>query len=146
MTEANQDLLNSLLDETIDDLSDLPSNSFSAGAHLATIQFEPKTINEKLAVELTMTIVETQELSNADDPMPKAGDKGTVLFMMGNEMGEGSLKKILTPLAEATGTTGKSKREIFDALKGATALVVTTKRSNKDKTAEYMDVKNITLI
>lgn len=143
----NQALLDSLLDGTLDDLQDLPSNApFAPGAHVVTIKFEAKTVNEKLAVELECTMVETQELSNPEDTPPKAGDKANVLFMMGNELGEGNLKKVLAPLAEATGTTGQSKRAVFEAVNGMTALVVTTKRSNKDKTAEYMDVKSITLL
>lgn len=139
----SDDILSSLLDANLDDLADLPEfGTYPPGVHRVVIKWENKEVNGHPSVELGMTAVETEELSNpgADQPL-KAGDQGSALYMMDNEFGQGSLKKTIKPLAAVTGLS--SLRAIMEATNGMEVSVVTRIRQNKDKTKSYTDVTKI---
>ena len=136
------DMLNSLLDANLDDLADLPEfGTYPPGSHKVTIKFESKEVNNHACVELQMVAIETEELVNPADAPLKAGQQGSVLYMLDNEFGQGALKKLMVPLASATGQS--SLRAIMDAANGMEVSVVTKVRQNKDKTQSYTDVSKI---
>jgi len=140
--------IDSLLDGTLDDIADMPEfKPFAAGAHVCTLKVEQKTIGDTKApaFEVTLTVVETQELANPEkDEAPKPGDSTNVLYMMNNELGQGSFKKLLAAAAESFGP--KKNRELIDDLQGAEALVVTKVRMNKDKTKSYTDIVSLQIV
>lgn len=142
MSDANY----SLLDSTLDDLNDLPEfKVYPNGAHIVTISFEQKEVNSHPCVELKMRAVETAELADpAKDTPLNAGDEGSVLYMLDNEFGVGSLKAILKPLGQYLGMS--VPREIMEASKDLNCMVVTKQRQNKDKTATYVSVTSINVV
>lgn len=135
MSEA----LNDLLDANLDDLADLPEfGVFPAGTHKVTIALEQKEVNGNPCIELSMTAIETEELADPNGTPLKAGDKGSVLYMMNNEFGQGNFKKMAKQVAAITGTS--SIRDTIEAAKGLEVSVVTKVRQNKDKTASYTEL------
>jgi len=136
--------VNSLLDGTLDDLADMPEfKPFPPGTHAVILTLVDKTskkdaINGHPAFEVKMKAVETIELANSDDQPLKAGDETSVLYMLDNELGQGSFKNLLKAAAEQFGA--KSNRELIGDLQGATVAVVTRQRANKEKTKMYTDI------
>ncbi len=140
----NQDFdLDSLLDGTLDDLADVPGfETFNAGAHKVTINW--KRVEKKPAYSLNLTLIESPELANPNDTPQKPGTQTSVMFMLDNEYGQSAFRKVIAALAEHYGAG--SNREIIEKSEGAECLVVTKKRSNKEKTAEYTDIVTVMVI
>lgn len=136
--------INSLLDGTIDDLADLPEfKPFPAGTHIVTLKIIDKTaqkdrVNNHPGFEIKMKAVETLELANSDDTPLTPGAEAGVLYLLDNPIGQGSFKKLLASAAEHFGA--KSNRELIQDLQGATVVVVTRTRQNKEKTQTYTDI------
>lgn len=133
----SNNILDSLLNGTVDDLADLPElKPFPAGAHRVTIEFEPKEINKKPSVLLHLTLIETMELSNAGDEPLAAGAKTNCMYMLlnndgsRNEISQGQLKKILSSLQAGLNLSGTNS-EIMEGAKGAEVVVITKTRENK---------------
>jgi hypothetical protein len=137
---------NDILDGTIDDLADLPSNAaFPAGCHLATMFLsapKPKP-GKKQQVVAKFVYKSTEEMADATSEAPNPGDESTMFISLfkkdgdKNEYGEGQLKQLLAPLVDA-GLTG-SKRELIDATKpGVDVRIVTGTR-------DYNGVAQMTL-
>lgn len=143
MAQDNFDV-DALLDGTLDDLADMPEfKPFPVGTHAVTLKIIDKTaakdrVNGHPGFEIKMVAVETLELANSDDTPLVAGAETSVLYLLDNEMGQGSFKKILASAAEHFGA--KSNRELIADLQGATVAVVTKQRQNKDKTQTYTDI------
>jgi len=143
MANDNFDV-DALLDGTLDDLADMPEfKPFPVGTHAVVLQIVDKTaakdrVNGHPGFEIRMKAVETLELANSDDTPLVAGAETSVLYLLDNEMGQGSFKKILASAAEHFGA--KSNRELIADLQGATVAVVTKQRQNKDKTQTYTDI------
>jgi hypothetical protein len=140
------DLLNSLLDATLDDLDDLPEfKNFPVGAHRVLASFSVKDINGNVAIELGFKYVEAVELTDTNDVEPKQGDTASTMFMMANEFGQGNFKRCAKPFAEALGFS--TNREIVEGVKDVECIVVTSLRADKnDKTKFYMQVKEIAVV
>ena len=138
--------LDTLLDATLDDIADLPSlQPFSAGAHRVAASFGTKEINGKVAITLDLTLQETLELANPQDPMGKPGDVSNTMFMMDNEYGQGNFKKCAAPFAVAMGF--KTNREIVEGVKDVECIVVTSLRADKnDADKKYLQVKEISVL
>jgi hypothetical protein len=134
--------LDALLDSNLDDLADLPEfGCFPNGTHKVTMKLEPKEVNSKSCIELSMTLIETVEQSDPAAEPCKPGFSGNVLFMLDNEFGQGKLKKFLKPLASHFGVT--NFREISERLAGEEFTVVTKTTQNKDKSQTYNSVEKI---
>ena len=135
--------LDSLLDATLDDLADLPEFAiFHPGAHRVSVEFSVKEINKKPAVEMKMKLLETLELADPDQVPQAPGTETSIAFMLENEFGQGNLKKIMAPLAEAFGTS--SLRDTMNAAKGTECNVVSSTRADKlDKDRLYMQIKSL---
>lgn len=139
---SNQNL-DALLDASIDDLADMPEFAvFPNGQHRVIINWESKVVNDHPSVELKLKMIETVELANPASDSPVApGTESNVLFMLDNEFGQGSLKALLKPLAENTGTA--SMRETIAASNGMEVNVVCKIRYNKDKSQSYTSVTKL---
>lgn len=138
-----------LLDETLDDLADLPQNKpFPAGGHLVSLKIRR---NEKKAGQyiVEMTHHEVMELANpniAEEDLPKPGDKSTVFISTKkkdgskNEIGQGQLKIVMAPIGKMLETNIIG--EIIEGSKdGVLAAVVVKIRA--DKTGDYDDQQQI---
>lgn len=145
INNTNEETLD-MLDETLDDLADLPETKpFPAGAHVVNLKVRK---NPKKPSQYVVELIhqEVVELTNPDDPHPKAGDKSTVFISTkkkdgtSNEIGQGQIKMILKPIATMLGTNVIS--EILDQAKdGVQAVVVVSVR--KDKDGQYDDQQDI---
>jgi len=140
MSDFNMD---NLLDGTLDDLADLPEfRPFPPGLHSAVFSWEQKVVNNHPSIEVRLKAKETIELAKPADEENKplvGGEEASVLYMMDNEIGQGSFKEnILKPLAAHFGA--KQTRELLKDAQGATVSVVTDLRANKEKTKSYMTI------
>lgn len=144
---SNEETMDDLgLDETLDDLADLPETKpFPAGAHRALVKIRKNTKKPgQYIVELIFA--ENIELTNPEDTLPNPGDKSTIFIAtkkkdgQPNEFGQGQLKKVMKPIATMLGTNVIA--DILEATKDGIdcAVVVSIK---KDKSGEYDDQQNI---
>lgn len=149
MTDQNETL--DMLDATLDDLADLPSNQpFPAGAHQVKLKVRrnPKKTGSYV---VEMVHQATIELSSPDAVEPKEGDKSTVFISTKkkdgsvNEFGQGQLKIVLKPIGAALNTS--SIGEILEATKdGVDAVVVVGIRKSKDEQYDdQQDIKSVQL-
>ena len=145
MNEKELALFNSFDTTDVSDLEDLPSfDPYPNGAHLVTIEFERRVVNDNPAIILKTVMVETQQLEDEAGTPSKAGDTYDFMYSIGNEYGEGSLKKLLAPLAEATGITNNG--QLLDHVKGFQALIATKQRMDKKNDVMRCNVTSITLV
>lgn len=138
--------LDNILDVTLDDLADLPEfKNFPAGVHSVLATFEAKEINSKPAVELALKYVECVELADPNETSPKEGDTCSTVYFLDNEFGQGALKKVAMPFAEALNLS--SIREVVEQVKEVHCAAVTSLRADKnDKEKFYMQVKEISVV
>jgi hypothetical protein len=126
-----------LLDETLDDLADLPQVApYPAGAHLAKMFISVKEGKENNGVKAppsylaTFEYVNVLELTDPSKTPPAAGDKAFVNIYTKkkdgtpNEFGQGQLKLLLKPLQERLGTS--NVRELIEATKVGVEVGITT--------------------
>lgn len=147
--------LNELLDETIDDLADLPETKpFPNGAHNINVKVK-RAVDDKKQPKPGVYIIECTynelaELSDPDTPeeqLAKPGDQCAVWIYTRkkdgtpNEFGQGQLKVILKPIATAlqVSTVG----QVIEATEknGIECIAVTKIRKSKD--AQYSDSMQI---
>lgn len=143
MTDETMD---NLLDETLDDLADLPQVApFPAGAHSAKMTIQRKKEKDQVKPGAYMVIFEhlnVLELADATANPPKPGDKAILNIFTKkkdggrNEFGEGQLKLILSPLAERLGTTKVG--ELIEATKDGVEVGIVT-GIQKAKDPQYQD-------
>lgn len=142
-------LLDSLLDQNLDDLADMPTfTPFPAGVHLVTMELEPKEVNDKLLIGVNFTYVSPVEMGDPAAEAPKAGDKASTTCQMDNEYGQGTFKMIGAVVAEALGLTPPiSNRAIVEQSKGMTVQIVTSIRKGKGDNdgKEFLQLKAISL-
>ncbi len=146
-----------LLDESLDNLADLEKfEPLPAGSHSVNVSFKEESNNNIPAIRMEMTLVETLELANSNEPMPEPGKKVGILYMLKykdkqtqeivpNKVGQGQLKEILNVLKEQFG--GASPREIMAASEGANVAVTLKVRPMKDDPdVKFNTVKAIAII
>jgi len=143
MTDA---MMNDLLDETLDDLEDLPSfEPYPAGAHRVLATFESKEINDNPAIELAFKLMETMELSDPQDAAPKEGSTASTMFMLNNEFGRGNLKKCAMPFGQALNLG--TLRQIVEEVTDVECIILTGIRKDKnDPDKKYLQVKEIQVV
>jgi hypothetical protein len=160
--ELNQNVsLDDLLDGTLDDLADVPEfKPFSAGAHKITLKFDAsKKINDMPAIEVSLTMVESMELSNPEDPVPAAGDTTNVIYILKkkddkgnvvrNELAEGQFKNLMASLSPAFPDAGGSPRKIMEMAQGYEVLALTDVRESKKDPKNikyYTDLKSVQVL
>lgn len=139
MADNKTTALDDLLDETLDDLKDLPEfKPYPPGAHHVRINWEAKQLGDDNFFELKMKLIETKELADpAADVAPEAGSETSVLYSRTNEFGQGAFKKLMLPIGEKLGI--KSIKELLKATNGAEALIVSKLRKGKKKDGKDED-------
>ena len=143
MTTPN---LDSLLDLTLDDLSDMPSfENFCPGTHLVSLSLEWKDINGKTAVEAKIKLIETLEQADPSTKAPSPDDECNTAYMMDNEYGQGKFKVIAAPIAVQLGITNLV--QLVEEAKNLECVVVTGLRTDKkDLTRNYLDIKSLAFV
>lgn len=138
--------LNNLLNVTLDDLADLPSfKPFAPGAHRVLATFGQKEVGGKVAVTLDFKLIETLELADPQDEMPKEGDTSNTMFMLDNEFGQGNLKKCATPFGVALNLS--TLRDIVEQVKDVECIIITSVRTDKNEPdKKYLQVKEIDVV
>ena len=133
----------------ITDLEELPSfDPWPNGAHVATVEFNKTVFKNSegvdvpaLSMELTYASTEQLEDTSAEVKLPNAGDTYSFLYQIQNEFGQVALRKVLEPLAEATGVTKTAA--LMEHVRGFTVLVVTKQRLDKKNDVMRMNVADI---
>jgi len=140
---SNENL--NLLDETLDDLEDLPEfKVFPNGAHRVIISLENKDINDVPYRVINMRAVETVELADSSDEPLNLGDIGSVMFNRTNEFGRGAFKKVAQVLGAHHGL--KNIQEIMEASEGLECLVVTKQKKGKNSDAVFLNLVSLEVI
>lgn len=101
----------SILDQSLDDLADLPSNKpFPEGAHWVQLYFNINRKNkDKPQPIVKMEYISTEEMSNPEAEMPKPKDTSTIFFHLfgkdgeKNDYGIGQTKQLLKWIEAASG-------------------------------------------
>jgi len=147
MTTNNNVNIDALLDGTLDDLADMPSNvPYPAGAHQVLASFELKEIGGKSAVELSFVYVEVLDLNDANDVAPKAGDTSSTLFFLDSDYGQGAFKKAAAAFSELGFA---SNRELIEGVKSIECAITSTVREDKRDPANikhHLSLKEIQMI
>lgn len=149
MTDQTMD---NLLDETLDDLADLPTSApFPAGHHVAQM-FVTRDAKKPTTYVVKFKHKGPCELSEPTATPPKEGDEALMFIHTKkkdgtkNEIGQGQLKEILKPVSERLQTT--SIQAILDALKsdGVEVGITSGVKDQKDTSyAPQMFLKKIEL-
>lgn len=147
MTDATQ--MDDLLDETLDDLADLPTSApFPSGAHLAVMTLERQK-DKPTTVIAKFKYVSNMELVNPEATPPKAGDEAAIFIHTKkkdgakNEFGQGQLKQLVMPISERTGV--KSINELIELTKAGVEVAIVT-GIKKAKEEGYQDAMTIVKI
>lgn len=149
--ESNQDETMDMLDETLDDLADMPETKpFTAGAHLASVKIKRNT-KKAGAYVVEMTHKAVVELSNPNDAEPKEGDKSTIFIATKkkdgttNEFGQGQLKLFLKPVGAMLGTN--SINDCLAATKDGIDMIVVCgiRKSNNEQYDDQQSVNKVEL-
>lgn len=143
--------VNELFSMSIDDLADLPSFEVPVpGSYVLDTSIAMKQINGRDTIEATFVVVELVEpVKPLEDGVrkPVVGDKFNMLFQL-NEIGLRKFKKLIAPIAIATGekrlqnlVSGSVKDLQIAALVGH--RVVENKETGEKKV--YGDVSNVSV-
>lgn len=147
--------MDDLLDETLDDLADLPeTRTFPAGAHRALVTVRRNT-KKKGGYIVEMKHQEVIELTNPNEPednLPKLGDKSTIFISTiskdgsKNEFGQGQLKIVLKPLAALS--ESNTIADILEVAKdGVECVVIVGIRKSKDPAYDdQQDIKKLEVL
>lgn len=142
--QNNSTELDSLLDMTLDDLSDLPEfKVYPVGTHRVSMSMATKKINEHPAMEVKFKYISMEELADPAVEAPAAGTESSVAFFLDNEIGQGQLKAFAKPLAEHFGTG--NMRELVAQTQDAEVIITTKIRQNKEKTQSYLNVVSVSV-
>jgi len=136
-----------LFQSGIDELADLPSfETPPPGSYVLEVSVDLKKINDKDAVEASITVVETLELANPGDVPVLVGTKFSTLFMIGNEFGLGNLKKFLKPFSEHYGE--KNIGALVAHLKDPVTItsLVKNRKDKNDPDKVYGSLTNIAVV
>lgn len=154
--EAQFKGLEDLFDADLEDIADLAGfETPPAGAYILKATTETKDINDKPAVVVNFTVVETVELKEKDEgskkyrPPVKDGTLFSTAYILGNSVAEGRLKQFLAPFSEHFGIKGKGSVGILvrDTIKDVTIAAIVTNRADKDDPdVIYAGIKNIQVL
>ena len=152
MSQQQIDLLDSLLDTSLEDLADAPTwQEYPAGVHRVTVeeveQFSVDGKEVKAGVKFKFKGIETIE---AQDPekVIEPGQVTSVSFFLVHptemvmKSGQGGFKEIMAATAAQFGAA--SNRELMEKVKGSEVLIVTDLRKDKKTEREYLQLKGFT--
>ena len=149
MTETTEKQLSvdDILDQTLDDLADLPEwKPYPAGIHKVTMTFESgKSASGDPQIKAKLVAIETIELANDKaDTLLEKGAETQVLYTLNNEFGQGAFKKLLAIFKEHLGMPdGVKNGAIMKAAQGMECIVITTIQENKQKTQKFTKIQEV---
>jgi hypothetical protein len=139
-TQHDNDTID-MLDETLDDLADMPSTSpFPAGAHLVSLKAK-RNSKKPGSYIAEMTFKAVVELGDPSAAEPVVGDKSTMFISTkkkdgtANDFGQGQLKLFLKPIGAMLGTS--SVTECLEATYDGIDMIVVV--GVKKGTDQYPD-------
>ncbi len=147
----DQDETMEMLDETLDDLADLPSTApFPAGAHLASVKIK-RNAKKAGSYIVEMTHKAVVELANPNAEEPKEGDKSTLFIHtkkkdgQPNEIGQGQIKIFFKPIAAMLGSN--SLNDCLAATKDGLDMIVVcgVKKGNEEYPNDQQTVNKVEL-
>lgn len=152
--------IDSLLDNTLDDLADAPEfKPYPIGAHRIVMKWETKQLDDKkmqgkknTIVTLKMKALETVETPAGSDEVCSPGQEENIGYFLVHhsspkamEIGQGAFKEIMKSLAAHYGA--KSNRELMADSEGAEALVTTGLRKDKtDASKKYTTLEKLVIV
>lgn len=153
MSQQQIDLLDSLLDSSLEDLADAPTwQEYPPGVHRVIVEEieQFKIENEpKAGIKIKFKGIETVEAQDPEKVISE-GQVTSVSFLLihPNEnvvkMGQGGFKEIMAATAEQFGAG--SNRELMEKLKGAEVLIATDLRKDKKNDREYLQLKGLSFV
>lgn len=137
--------IENLMDASLDDIADLPAFIAPPKGHykLLVEKFEQKTINDKPAVSMNLTVQGTLELANKSEAAVKDGTKFNLLYMMDNEFGQGAFKAVAKALAKGLGLNSPRVVEILALTNISITAAVGQRPDKNDKEKIYSTIQNI---
>lgn len=153
------DQMDDLLDETLDDLADLPSVApFAAGAHKVQVfvtRMKDSKDKTKIRPGAYSVRFEYKEVLELADPAATPNNPGDQSFLRiytkkkeggRNELGEGQLKMILLPIGERLGTS--SVNAILEAIakEGVEAGIISGVKKQEGGYPDQMVLQKFELI
>lgn len=143
MTTANTNDLSLLNNFSLEDLADVPEyRVFPAGTHIVNTTFEVKKSKSlKPMVVVKFTAVETQELVNEADTPLRQGESNLYYCMLDSEYGQADLRKIIGPIATATGVSGLADLIASVNEEGGVNLLLTSYTKENKKEPGKVDLK-----
>lgn len=146
---TNDDFDLSLLDKNVSEIEDLPSFEVPPkGTYILLCSMGTKKIEDAAYVTAEFEVVSTVEIANPNDPanVPcKDGTKFGTIFQLGNEFGEGNMKKFLVPFIEKF-STDNLRELVKDKVQNVLISAQLDHRiDKKDKTKVYPLVKNVVI-
>lgn len=142
-----------ILDETLDDLADLPEfKPYPNGAHVAELVLDivPAKPGKPQAYKAAFKYVQAAELENPTDVAPNPGDQFTIFLHTKkkdgtpNEIGQGQLKILAGPIGEKLGL--RSVKEICEATKSGIQVMIVTKTRKQDGYPDSMNVNKCAIV
>lgn len=137
-----------LLDKNVSDIEDLPSfDTPPKGTYVLLANAGTKKINDGNYVTVDFDVVSTIELANPNDPKNPAvkdGSKFNLLFQLGNEFGEGNMKKFMAPFVEHFGTDNL-RSLVTEKIQNITISCNIDHRVDKKSDKVYPLVKNVVI-
>jgi hypothetical protein len=144
-TESKKLDMDDLLDGTLDDLDDMPEiKLYPDGAHVVTLSFEETEINDKPVMKVTAKGIKTEELVNKGDMPINEGDETSSLYFLDTEMGQGSFKELMKPLAAHFGVA--KLRALIEASQNAEVILVTKQNFVKKSGKTYQRFVEVAVV
>lgn len=119
---------------SIDDIEDLPEfGAWPAGSYTALATMERKTVANHPCVELSLKLQNAEALNNPAEEAPREGSETSILFMLDNEFGLGSFKKVAKIARDYFGC-GSGINDIVANVNAATVVITLTAKNDKNGT------------
>jgi hypothetical protein len=144
------------LDRSLEDIEDIPSfdvpplgtYQLLVCAELKKLPKDDKNPTERGVVVLNYEITDVVQLADPTEKPPVIGSKFGEMFMLGNEFGEGNMKKSFSPYATHFGVTNM-KSLVRDLVQNVVVTATVKHRFNKKddpkKEVPYAQVLNVVI-
>lgn len=133
-----------LLDKGIDDIDDLPGFSVPVnGVYSLKFSTAIKVVKmkgiEKDCVEANFEVIECIEQNDPEEAATTPGTKFSMLFQLGNEIAEGKMKELLTPIASHFGERSLGKL-VTETCKDLIITAKVARRADKEDSEKFYPV------
>ena len=151
MSDKQIDLLDNLLDTSLEDLADAPAwQEYPPGVHRVIVeeveQFKVDGSEPKAGIKFKFKGIETVEAQDPEKVITPDQVASVSFFLIHpNDMvmksGQGGFKEIMAATAAQFGPG--SNRELMEKIKGAEVLIATDLRKDKKTDREYLQLKGL---